>query len=671
MHSSTHGHSFESRGANRPRRFMTSTWLAAAAAALLSLGVALAQEAQKPLGSLLPDTTVAAFHFTPDATGHSFLETLARDLDLDAARATIDKLVRVIGPELEDVFGEDFDKLLESGVHGLMHESLTELSDDLADTCPALHSAVMNGSRDALSGPTVLGVSMSRYNPMPGALLVTRPADATAADAVYDALVGCFDAGVSLKQDGVDLHLFADGSDQPVLVARVAGTYMAATDQDLLRASVRLALGSTEPSHISHRVGSLAAGPMSRGVGMTLDLTALADALDGLRGFLPQERPVAVVVDRVLNSLRVVNGIAVSARVDDAGLALETLVTVDEGVASATGETALLDLLTCAGCRLGSPALVPAGAASVYAGTFSATQLVAWLDGWLADLRELGAGDLDVRGLVADYLGVDLDDALLGWLGTGWITSQLDVYDTDLRAWLNSPATVSLIPVSDEAAARRGVASWPGIVRQFTGMTERLLDGSGMAIEYGAQAGTALSSMDMLSVRTATYRGVSYERWRLGPVSDSALAVFGGHLVVATPATAIEDVIDVYLGAPSITSDPKLAPLIAGQPAGATAYEVVDVPRYLRGLAEVADLASAPMATGLQVAVAAGLERDGSGSQSTNDPVDVPTFDDWLNLTDLGTQVLEALAARTGTAVGTTENVGGVIWTTWRLPLRR
>ena len=656
------------RGLLRSRLASPSSRMALAAMALVTLSAAMAQDPEPRLGSFLPDTTVAAFHFTPGSTGHGFLEALASDLDLEAAGATVAKLGRVIGDE----FGEDFGAVLESGLHGMMGGSLDGLTAELTEDCPALHDLVTGGELGALVGPTVLGVSMSSYNPMPGALLVTRPADRAQADSVYDALVGCYDAGVSLKQDDVELHLFADGSDQPVLVARVDGTFMASTDQDLLRASVRLAAGSAEPSHISHRVGSLAAGPMGRGVGMTLDLAALADALEGLRGFVPLEEPFVVIVDRVLASMRVVNGVAVSARIDEAGLAIESLLTLDEAAAQDTGETALFDLLTCAGCTSGGPAMIPAGAASVWAGTFSGTQLVAWLDSWLADLSALGVGDLSVTGLVSEYLGSDLEETLLAWIGTGWHTAQLDVYDTDMRSWLNSPATVGTMPVSDEAAARRAIAQWPGVVRTLTGLgADVMTDFGGMPPDLEDEAGAALANLDMLSVQPGSYRGVPYERWRFGPLTDSALAVFGGHLVWATPYTAIERAIDVYLGAPSVTSDQRLGPIIAGQPSGATAYQVIDVPRYLRGFAEVTDLASAPFATGLQVAMAAGLERDDEAGRESVAPEDIPSFDELLNLTDLGTEVLRALAARTGIAVGTTEHVGGVIWTTWRLPLRQ
>jgi hypothetical protein len=406
---------------------------------------------------------------------------------------------------------------------------------------------------------------------------------------------------------------------------------------------------------------------------MTLDLAALADALDGLRGFVPQEQAVTTVVDRVIATLRTINGVAVSARFDDAGLAIETMVTVDEAAALAAGEDEFLALLTCAGCDVGAPDLVPAGAAALWAGTFSANALVDWLDSWLVDLGELGVGDVSIRGLAADYLDIDLDAALLGWFGTSWHTAQLDVYDTDLRSWLQTPATVTVVPVASEAAAREGVVLWQQVVRSAASVTEELMVEAGLEDESNLPAGM----FDMLSVRPASYRGVGYERWRVGPTTDAALLVIGGNLVIATPASAARPVIDVYLGGRSVSTDPLLGPLLADQPAGATGYELTDVPRYLRGFADIADLAAAPMATGLQLALVAGLEgvfsgrdEDAAGEALDIDPEDIPTFEELLDLTDLGTDVLQALALRTGVAIGTTEHVGGVIWTTWRLPLR-
>src|SRR5690606_18026707 len=166
MHISIHrlnGHSRpgSTRLATWPRLPKPSTWLALAAFALLALGSASAQETQRPLGSFLPDTTIAAFHFTPDASGHGFLKAVAGDLDLEAAGATVAKLGRLLGDE----FGEDFDALLGLGLHGMLDGSFDEIAGELTEECPALHDALVGGFDDGLVGPTVLAVSMSRFYP--------------------------------------------------------------------------------------------------------------------------------------------------------------------------------------------------------------------------------------------------------------------------------------------------------------------------------------------------------------------------------------------------------------------------------------------------------------------------------------------------------------------------
>ncbi|HET8986463.1 MAG TPA: hypothetical protein VFN03_11960, partial [Trueperaceae bacterium] len=185
---------------------------ASALIALLFLGTATAQVAQRPIGGLLPATTVAAFHYTPGGpTAHDFLGRLAADLDLDAAKATLAKLGGIVDEELGD--------LLDTGFDGMMGESFDEMLADLEEECPSLYDSVVGGEAHGLVGPVVVGVSMSPFNPLPGVLLVARPADRAAADRVYDALTNCFDSGVSLKQDDVELHVIGDGGDQPIIIS--------------------------------------------------------------------------------------------------------------------------------------------------------------------------------------------------------------------------------------------------------------------------------------------------------------------------------------------------------------------------------------------------------------------------------------------------------------------
>jgi len=139
-------------------------WSLVAAWLLAGLGVAVAQDAPRPLGSLLPDTTIVAFHINPSASGHDFIETLAADLDIGAAADTVAKLARLIGDELD----EDLLGLFDSGMHGLLGGSFDEMAEELGADCPALSGTFTDETVHALMGPTVLAVSMSRFNPMPG-----------------------------------------------------------------------------------------------------------------------------------------------------------------------------------------------------------------------------------------------------------------------------------------------------------------------------------------------------------------------------------------------------------------------------------------------------------------------------------------------------------------------
>src|SRR5690606_20386698 len=53
--------------------------------------------------------------------------------------------------------------------------------------------------------------------------------------------------------------------------------------------------------------------------------------------------------------------------------------------------------------------------------------------------------------------GVDLDEALLDWVGGSWHSATLDVLATDLRAWAQGPPSVATVAVTSEAAAERGI----------------------------------------------------------------------------------------------------------------------------------------------------------------------------------------------------------------------
>lgn len=647
--------------------------LLAALIALLAAGqLAAAQAAPASFTRILPETTLLAIYAQPGGGSAQVFEELAAELDLDAARETLRKLGVVLGSAADDAFDLGLDLSEPDGYD--------EMIAELTATCPALGAALEGVDPDELSGRVALGVSMSAYSPLPAVMAILRTDDPELGNAVFDAITGCYDSGVALSEGDVPFYVLGDGSDFPVVVAQLDDTLLLASDPEALRGMVRRAGGANEPSLAGTRIGGLARGLTGRGVAFTLNLAAVADLLANFAPMLGSEPEQLQLIERVLNTLRVVNGVAASAAFDDAGLVIDTVVAVDREVAEAAGERELLDLLSCSGCTPAAPSLIPAGAASLSRSSYSVEALVAWLDSWLADIEalmgdelppELSGGRLDVAGLAEYLLGVGPEGLGLGWLGSTSHVAQLGVYDTDLASWIQGPGLISVTPVSSERSARGAMQQWREAMQDPNSPLGALVDGSGPGDDV--LAGMTLDRM--LSFRTATYRGVTYERLRSPFAGDYAVAVVGGHIVFAQPARAIEAVIDVHLGAPSVLDDPVLGGLVASQPEAPAGYQLIDLPRYLDGVAAITDLAANPLASTayLAVQVAASeamLAEDEADGEATLALEDVPTFDELISLADLATEALRLLADRSGIAIGSSEIIDGAHWSTLRVPLR-
>lgn len=621
-----------------PKRL--SLILAAAAA----LAVFTAAAAQPSVATLLPATTVLAVHLSPEGVDTSTLESLLADLDLDRAAQAARKLAALI---------EEADLAPSSG------EDAPGPFTDLAAECPELADAV----REDAFGPVVVGVSVSRFDPMPDLVAAARPAEPEAAARLVEAAVACLDGTVLGSEGGAELHLLADGSDMPLVMAAAEGFVVVATDPDLVRGALRRARGAGEPGFASTRLGSISGSMTDSGLGVTLDLAAAADALELYRGVLGEAPQAGPVLDRFVTTLRVLGGFAWHVTVDGGGVVVESVTAFDQRLAAAAGEDELLALLTCEGCEPTVPDLLPRDAVALSGGVYRVGALVDWLETWFADLREAGLVDADLRGTLEGALGVDLDDALLAWVGDSWHTAVLEVLGTDARTWLQGLPAVVAVPVSSEDAARRGVGLWLEALGNLGEMGELLAEDAGAPDELRLDG--------VVAVRERSYRGVGYLRLRAGPTFDLGVAVFGGHLVLGWPAASLHAAVDAYLGSyvPAGVAWRTYESLgIEGT--GVTGYRLVDAPAFLRGLARVADLAAGPVATAAWLAAqgaAAGLAQDDAPGLPAEDLL---TYDELIALADVVTEALEALADRTGVAVGTTELRNGARWTTWRLPLR-
>jgi hypothetical protein len=552
-----------------------------------------AQPVSPSVTEVLPATAVVVLYAGPTGVGFGVIQEILDTLDLDAAKAT---LAALGGEAMDgDAARDDLD------IAGIV----ADLLDQVALECPELAETTALDELDGLTGPAVLAISVSPFNPLPGGIAVARPDDTERAAELQDALIACYGDGPVLREGDVALHVVGDGGDLPLVLARVDGLFLAATDPELVRAAVRIAQGSDEPRHVDGAIGREAAALMDGGLGITLDLAALADAAEGLRGMVPAGDDVAPAIDRLLATLRTIGGVAARITLDEAGLRIDSIVTAD----ATGGDAALVRLLACEACRPGTPRLIPSGVASLQARVLAPADLVDWIDGWLGEASALVGQPLDLRSLALESFGVDLDVALLDWVGATWHTAQVDVLGTDLRGWLSGPGMITTVPVTSEEAARRGLELWQDVVRDLPALAQAFgADIPGDAAPFGERVGE--EDRGMLSVRSAEYRGVGYERWRFGPTVDVALLVLDGHLVIASPAASVRRVIDVQQGAPGVEEDAVMRSALASLPSAATAYSVFDVSRMLRGLATITDLAGAPVATALALGIAGADEQD-------------------------------------------------------------
>ena len=547
-------------------------------------GLAWAQP--RPLEGLLPSTTVAVFYVGPTAGDLAVLGDALASLDTAGAEATLTRLMRLLDGDEFDLQG-DFDL-------GAM------IRDELALECPPIGDVWNDDATRDLFGPGALAVSVSPFNPVPGVIALLRPADPAYAGALQDAIIACEGDGLTFQQDDVTMFVLGDGSDLPLVVARVDDTFVAATDPDLVRGVVRLARGSDEPSHLETQLGAAASAIMDGGLGISVDFGALAAGLRPTAGMFATDPAEEALLERALTALASLGGAAGRLTIDAAGLRFDGFSAPDPSA----GDGALAALIACEACSVGRAPFAPSGAVSAGGTYVDLRGIVAYLDGWLAEIGALVGESLDLRTLAAEA-GLDLDALLLDWIGERWHVTQLDVRGTDVRDWLVGPGTIASVQVTAETAALAGIALWRDLLEggDAAGVGMLLDELMFMVDPFGPGASGALPDGGLLAARAAEHRGVSYERWRIGPTTDVGVAVFGGHLVLAMPASAMTAAIDVHMGASSVSDDPALGPALRGVPDGAVAYEVGDVGRSVRALAELSDLLAAPLATAARLAI--------------------------------------------------------------------
>jgi len=574
-------------------------------ALLLVLTVAGLAPAQG-LAELAPDSAVLVLDLAPDAGPPAGLVDALAALGWADAADPLGRLAQLLAGDALDGMGGEADPLAE-----------------IADACPAAADALDGLELDGFVREGLLLVSLTPFAPTPHGLALARVADEARATALQDALVACF-GGTRLEQDGVALEVLFDGSDMPLIVARVAGVFVVGSEPNLVRGVVRRAGGAAEPSLAGTPLGIALSRLEPGGVGLGIDMAALGGVAQALAGAVPPE--ASGLLDRAAAALETLGVFAGRVGWADGGLRFEQVHAWPEAAPDAALAALLGDPR-----RAERPGWIPAGAVAASATLVPLRGIVDYVDGWLAALEEPLGARVDLRGLAADALGIDLDAALLSWIGETIQIVELEPYGTDLRAWVQGPARLVVIPVLNEALARDGLAQLgEGGLRLLDLVAELADDPMGMGPDpfgdpfasgpgAGDPALEALFGPQAVVVTQEVVGGLAVDRVRIGPTTDLGVALVDGHLVLATPFRSLRAFADVRAGGPDAATDPAWGAALAALPSEARDVSVVDVPAYLFALAELAELAAQPLASILALAASEGFL----------DGLRGPGYDDW------------------------------------------
>ncbi len=563
---------------------------------LVALLIGVTASAQDLL-RLAPDAAIVALEIAEDAGPPPGLVQALDDLGWPEAMATWSRLAAALGTELDDA-ADGTDML-----------GLSELAVELEATCGPGFPAVSDLVFRDLVGEGLATFVLSPVAPVPQVLAIARPRDPAAASDLYQALVDCF-GDLQLEQDGVALHVLFDGSDQPLVVARVDDLFVAATDPNLVRGVVRRALGASEPSLADAPLGRALAGVAPGGLGFGIDAAGIGAVLAALSGTMPPE--ATDLVERAVALLETLGVIAGRAGWAEDGLRFELHHAVPSPAPDATLADLLLDPRPA-----GPPPWLPPGSVGVNSTVVPLRGIVDYLDGWLLALEEPLGMRADVHGLAADFLGLDLDAALLAWAGETVHVIDLEAPGADVRYWLLGAPRIFAVPVLNEELARDGLEELGAGMLRLVGAIADL--GAELAADPFADpfapgvapprdpAFEALFGPDAVVVTREVVHGLEVERVRTGPTLDLAVALFDGHLVVATPYRALHALLDARATGVMAPAAGALASALAGLPAAARRHQVIDLPAFLHGFADLTDLAAQPLASALAVAAQEGV----------------------------------------------------------------
>ena len=564
------------------------------ALALLAFGVAGAQ----PLATLAPEDTVLSLSMNWQG---GVLETLDDDLNAlgwEQNKATLAKLFEV-GAYLDG----DLEELLQVYEDMLNGFDSPELPPEVLEACPGLQ-AVADASQDYKDGTytsdALLTLSLSPFSPVPAGTALLRVDDALAPlyqqfqGVLLECAASAEDVTVTeLEEGGVTLYVLGDAGDFPIVAGNVGTLYFLGSNPETIRGVVRKANGDSEASFADTPFYQQASAKLSEnvnGLGFTVNLAALADPLQGAAGFMGSDPETDYLLERADALLRTLGGWAGTLGLTDEGLRFENVLAVNpEG-----GDEALLELLLCETCTVSAPFLAPQDSIGVSAQYLPWRELYAYAQDWANGLEAVTGERVDLKQLVQDNLGIDLDTALFDWLGSEVQTYTLDSPFTDLRTLVYNQAQVGVVPVSSPVAAKAGLED---LARTFGPILNELLTEAGGMGDAGSAEDLfgATNLLGETSVTTYTYKDTEVTRLRAGFNTDVGYTFVGNYLVVGSPR-AVEGVVDAFEGGRSFSFGPGYRAMRAELPETVSSFSYGDTAAGLNGLADLLEIFVQPAA---------------------------------------------------------------------------
>ncbi len=580
---------------------------------LLLLGSSLAQP-MRALGELAPADTVASFGWSSQTEFIDTLKTDFAELNWMQAGETLEKLAAVLSEAGDFADFADLFEMLEQMED--QNEMLDEAYGELYDFCPNLETVVPE--LEALEGEYIpfdalLTVGLSAFNPIPSVTAILEM-DASVAPLLVEmreALLVCAqDSGEieisTLEQDGTTLYVIGDAGDFPVVAGSLDNLFFISTNPEALRGIIRKVNGSDEESFANTRMYQEMSSRFDAAgnhMNFSLDLAKLADAAEGFAGFVIDGPETEYLVGRGLDVLRTLGGVAGQVTASSDGLVSESIWTIDpEG-----GDDALAEYILCQHCNVSRPFLAPSGAVSVSSAYIPWRELYSYAETWVTDLEEITGEQVDLKEVLAEEFGFDLDVALFNWLGSEFHSVVLEPISPDIRTLLYDPGQFLFVPVSSVEAAEAGIAELQDSAAPFV---MELMNEFGAGDLPGDFDMPALDST--VAVRPYSYKGTDIQRVQFSLNADLGYAFVGNYLVLGSPAKSVETAIDTFMGAPTIMRDDVYANVRtrADVPANATIFSVSEDQSSMYGLADILQSVSQPLAFGVATGLETGLNDD-------------------------------------------------------------